>query len=57
MRNFMKKVFLSTIAILAIFTYTHVHASQTMVCQSVTSGVQFIWVGNSCPPGSMFVSF
>lgn len=53
----MKKVFLSTIAILAIFTYTHVHASQTMVCQSVTSGVQFIWVGNSCPPGSMFVSF
>ena len=31
------------------------HAA-TMVCQTI-SGQQFVWVGQMCPAGSIFISF
>ena len=51
----MKKVILS-LAVLSILGFAIKAHAATMVCQTM-SGQQFVWVGNMCPAGSIFISY
>lgn len=52
----MKKTLLITTCIFGLSLAMVSHARTTMICQTF-SGQQFVWVGTSCPPGSIFISF
>ena len=51
----MKKLILIIAALLTL-SVIKAHAQTTMICQTL-SGQQFVWVGTTCPPGSIFVSY
>lgn len=52
----MKKITLVIASVLLLVIAVKANAATTMVCQTV-SGQQFVWVGNTCPPGSIFISY
>jgi hypothetical protein len=51
----MKKIIL-IVTVLSILGFSIKAHAATMICQTM-SGQQFVWVGNMCPAGSIFISY
>lgn len=51
----MKKILIAVAVAVTTMFAINAYAA-TMVCQTM-SGQQFVWVGNMCPAGSIFVSY